>query len=124
MFDLGLILTSQAIRRQLAAMPCELYLVRLIHSLTKRPCPGETDLHPSLPMAGAGLEHHTRFMAVGAHRRQHHGIGLIQVDQDIAGVPILSIRVEVNVAALAIAHPQKTNGRQVRQLCGRPQSLW
>ena len=41
MFDLGLILTSQAIRRQLAAMPCELYLVRLIHSLTKRPCPGE-----------------------------------------------------------------------------------
>ena len=41
MFDLGLILTSQAIRRQLAAMPCQLYLVRLIHSLTKRPCPGE-----------------------------------------------------------------------------------
>src|SRR5437763_10702858 len=41
MFDLGLVLTSQAIRRQLAAMPCELYLVRLIHSLTKRPLPGE-----------------------------------------------------------------------------------
>jgi hypothetical protein len=62
-------------------------------------------------------------MAVGAHRRQHHGIGLIQVDQDIAGVAILSIGVEVNLAALAIAYPQKTNGRQVRQLCGRPQSL-
>jgi hypothetical protein len=41
MFDLGLTLTSQAIRRQLAAMPCELYLVRLIHNLTKRPFPGE-----------------------------------------------------------------------------------
>ena len=41
MFDLGLMLTSQAIRRQLAAMPCELYLVRLIHSVTKRPFPGE-----------------------------------------------------------------------------------
>jgi len=40
-FDLGLTLTSQAIRRQLAAMPCELYLVRLIHNLTKRPFPGE-----------------------------------------------------------------------------------
>jgi hypothetical protein len=37
MFDLGLTLTLQAIRRQLAAMPCELYLVRLIHNLTKRP---------------------------------------------------------------------------------------
>jgi hypothetical protein len=41
MFDLGLMLTSQAIGRQLAAMPCEFYLVRLIHSLTKRPFPGE-----------------------------------------------------------------------------------
>jgi len=41
MFDLGLTLTSQAIRRQLAAMPCELYLVRLIHNLSKRPFPGE-----------------------------------------------------------------------------------
>src|SRR6266849_5825526 len=40
-FDLGLMLTAQAIRRQLAAMPNELYLIRLIHSLTKRPFPGE-----------------------------------------------------------------------------------
>jgi hypothetical protein len=40
-FDLGLHLTAQAIRRQLAAMPCELYLVRLIHNLTRRPFPGE-----------------------------------------------------------------------------------
>jgi hypothetical protein len=40
-FDRGLILTAQAIRRQLAAMPHELYLVRLIHNLTKRPFPGE-----------------------------------------------------------------------------------
>lgn len=40
-FDLGLMLTSQAIRRQLAAMPHELYLIRLIHGLTKRPFPGE-----------------------------------------------------------------------------------
>lgn len=34
-------LTSQAIRGQLAAMPHELYLIRLIHGLTKRPFPGE-----------------------------------------------------------------------------------
>jgi hypothetical protein len=40
-FDRGLFLTSQAIGRQLAAMPCPLYLVRLIHNLTKRPFPGE-----------------------------------------------------------------------------------
>ena len=41
MFDHGLILTAQAIRRQLAAMPHELYLVRLIHQPTQRPFPGE-----------------------------------------------------------------------------------
>jgi hypothetical protein len=41
MFDLGLTLTAQAVRRQLTAMPCELYLVRLIHNATKRPFPGE-----------------------------------------------------------------------------------
>ena len=41
MFDRGLNLTSQAIRRQLAAMPYELYLIRLIHHQTKRAFPGE-----------------------------------------------------------------------------------
>ena len=41
MFDLGLIITLQAIRRQLAAMPHELYLIRLIHHTTRRSFPGE-----------------------------------------------------------------------------------
>src|SRR5580658_464275 len=41
MFDHGLILTAQAIRSQLAAMPHELYLIRLIHQPTHRPFPGE-----------------------------------------------------------------------------------
>jgi hypothetical protein len=37
----GFFLTWQAIRSQLAAMPNELYLVRLIHNQTGRPFPGE-----------------------------------------------------------------------------------
>jgi RepB DNA-primase from phage plasmid len=41
MFDLGLNLTLRAIRRQLAAMPQDLYLVRLIHYQTRRAFPGE-----------------------------------------------------------------------------------
>jgi hypothetical protein len=41
MFDLGLNLTLQSVRRQLAAMPHDLYLVRLIHSDTRRAFPGE-----------------------------------------------------------------------------------
>ena len=42
MDDRGLFLTWQAIRRQLAAMPNDLYLVRLIHNPTgRRPFPEE-----------------------------------------------------------------------------------
>ena len=41
MDDRGFFITLQAIRRQLAAMPNELYLVRLIHHQTRRAFPGE-----------------------------------------------------------------------------------
>jgi hypothetical protein len=41
MEDLGFYLTLQAIRRQLAAMPNDLYLVRLIHHRTRQAFPGE-----------------------------------------------------------------------------------
>jgi hypothetical protein len=41
MIDRGLLVTTQAIRRQLHAMPWELYLVRLIHHATGRAFPGE-----------------------------------------------------------------------------------
>jgi hypothetical protein len=39
--DRGFFITWQAIRRQLAAMPNDLYLIRLIHRQTRRPFPGE-----------------------------------------------------------------------------------
>jgi hypothetical protein len=41
MFDRGLHLTLQAMRRQLAGMPHDLYLIRLIHHQTRRAFPGE-----------------------------------------------------------------------------------
>jgi len=41
MFDRGLFLSVLAIRRQLAAMPQDLYLVRLIHHATRSAFPGE-----------------------------------------------------------------------------------
>src|SRR5215831_17107155 len=41
MFDRGLNLTWRAVRRQLAGMPHDLYLIRLIHSQTRRAFPGE-----------------------------------------------------------------------------------
>jgi hypothetical protein len=41
MVDRGIFITMHAIRRQLRAMPWELYLVRLIHQATGRAFPGE-----------------------------------------------------------------------------------
>lgn len=41
MEDRGFFITRQAIRRQLAAMPNDVYLIRLIHRQTRRPFPGE-----------------------------------------------------------------------------------
>ena len=41
MLDRGFFLTVQAIRRQLAAMPHPVYLIRLIHHATRRAFPGE-----------------------------------------------------------------------------------
>jgi hypothetical protein len=39
--DRGFFITLQAKRRQLAAMPCDYYELRLIHGLSRRPFPGE-----------------------------------------------------------------------------------
>jgi RepB DNA-primase from phage plasmid len=40
MSDRGLSLSLQAIHRQLTAMPCERYLIRLIHHRSRKPLPG------------------------------------------------------------------------------------
>jgi hypothetical protein len=41
MSDAGFLLSSQAIRSQLAAMPWDTYLIRLIHHSARKPFPGE-----------------------------------------------------------------------------------
>src|SRR5258708_39050168 len=82
-FDLGLILTSQAIRRQLAAMPCELYLIRLIHGLTKRPFPGERLWTADQLMNMATI----RFLR--ARNREDSDIYLLPYAKDLTAVYIL-----------------------------------
>lgn len=39
--DRGFFLTLQAMRRQLTAMPCDYYQIRLIHGSTRKPFPGD-----------------------------------------------------------------------------------
>jgi hypothetical protein len=95
MFDLGLRLTAQAIRRHLAAMPCELYLVRLIHNLSKRPFPGER-LWTSTQLANLAT---IRFLRVRNREgcdvyilpyAQDRNAGYILIDLDDAGPAALS----------------------------------
>src|ERR1044071_715152 len=81
------------------------------------------DMNPGLAMPRAGLHHDTRFMPVSPHRRQHRGIGVIQVDQDVTGVSVRSIRMDIDIASFAVADPQKANGGEVCQLRRRPQAF-
>src|SRR5207245_1382238 len=47
----------------------------------------------------------------------------IQIEQDIAGIPVVGIGVDVNVAAFAVADAQEAYGGGMEQLGGVPQSL-
>src|SRR5216684_297113 len=55
-----LTLTMQAISRQLAAMPHDLYLLRLIHNQTRRPLPGQRLWTPAELLSPA----HVRFLRI------------------------------------------------------------
>lgn len=78
------------------------------------------EANPGLQMAGAGLQHHTRVMAVGAHNLHDPWIGAIQIDENIACVLVIGVGQDVHVAALAVTSAQKTNGGRMRQLGRRP----
>lgn len=96
MFDRGLYLTSQAIRRQLTAMPHDLYLIRLIHHQTKRAFPGER-LWTSTQLTHPAT---VRFLRVRNREgcdvyiqpfAAEHNPGYILVDLDDAGTAVVEI---------------------------------
>jgi hypothetical protein len=80
-----------------------------------------TDLNPSLEMAGASLEHHTRLMPIDAHPFERGRIGVVQIQQDVAGVPVVSIGLKVYVTAFTIPNAQESYCRLLAQLGGRPE---
>ena len=80
-----------------------------------------TDLNPSLEMARAGLEHYTGLMPIDAHPFERGRIGVVQIQQDVAGVPVVSIGLKVYVTAFTIANAQESYCRLLAQLGGRPE---
>ena len=90
-----------------------------------------TEANPSLQMAGAGLHDHTRIMPVGAHAVDGRRIRMIQIDENIAGVLVAGVGLNIDVTTLAVASAQKADRSGAGQLgCGpepfagkRPTSL-
>jgi hypothetical protein len=73
------------------------------------------DANPSLKMARASLQHHTRLMAIASHERKNLGSGVIQVEKNIAGVAMLGIRLEINIMTLQVACAEKAHHRSAHQ---------
>jgi len=85
----------------------------------------KADANPSLEMARAGLQHHTRLMAMVSHKRQHLDSDLIQVEENVAGIAIVGVRKQINIKALKIACTQEAQYRSPHQLAPIPQSfIW
>ena len=78
------------------------------------------DTHPSLQMAGAGLEHDTGLMSMSPHRGDDVWIGMIQIQQDIATVERMVVGVEKDMEALSVACAQKCHGWPSREQTSRP----
>ena len=81
------------------------------------------DVHPSLKVAGTGLQYRTGFVASRPHVLDDGGIAAIQVHEDVAGIATLRVRLEVHVAALAVANTQEAHRSRMGQLGSGPQTL-
>ena len=78
------------------------------------------DANPSLEMARAGLEHHTWLMAISAHAGKDMGSGVIQIEENIAGIAMLGIGQQIDVIPLTVACAQKAHHSSTHQLTTIP----
>ena len=81
------------------------------------------DPNPGLDMAGAGPKQDTRLMAIGSHAGQNICCRVIQIEENIPGVAILSEGEKINVKALKIACAQEAQYRSPQQQTNIPNSF-
>jgi len=94
--DRGFFLAWHAVRRQLAAMPNDFYFVRMIHRLTRKPCPGERIWDAGLLARGSvvrflrarNLQGHNIYLLPYA---EHRNAGYILLDLDHATPELLPL---------------------------------
>jgi hypothetical protein len=82
-----------------------------------------THPNPNLQVAGTGLDHGARCMAVGAHDIQDGGRGAVQIHQNVAGVVAQRIRPEIDVKSLAVAGAQESYGGLHQDLRSGPKAF-
>ena len=73
------------------------------------------EANPGLKMARAGLQQHTRLMAIASHERKSLGSSVIQVEENVAGVAMLGIRQKINIMTLQVARAEKAHHRSAHQ---------
>jgi hypothetical protein len=83
----------------------------------------DADLHPSLEVTGAGLEYRAGIVTSGAHGFHDGAACMVQIHEDITRIAFRGVGLDVNVAALPIAHAQKSYRSRMDQLGGGPQPL-
>jgi hypothetical protein len=84
---------------------------------------GWAHVNPSLEMAGAGLDQNTGLVPIGAHGVKDARIGTVEIDKNVASVSIPSKRLDVDVTSLAVAQPQKSDGRATGEIGSSPQAF-
>ena len=82
---------------------------------------GFTDAQPGLEMAGAGVEQDAGLMPVGAQGGKDLRVGVIQIQQNVAGVSVPGVGLDVDVIALAVAQAQQSDHEAVGELDSGPQ---
>ena len=73
-----------------------------------------TDVHPSLEIAGTGLQYHTGFVTSGPHSLDDSRVVAIQIDEDVAGIAIL----RVGVGWMYTSQPSRLRIRRNRMVAG------
>jgi hypothetical protein len=74
-------------------------------------------------MSRAGLDYDAGFVPVVAHGGQDRRLGIIQIDQNVAGVVAQRVGPEEDVKALAVAGAQESYRGFEQQLSCRPNAL-
>src|ERR1017187_6114676 len=77
--------------------------------------------HPSLQMAGAGVNHYVGLTAMGAHGIQHGWRGLVQIHENVAGAIGKGLGLKVHIISVTVARAQKFYDRFPTKLSRGPQ---